>query len=138
MAKTKHPLTPADAAALKAFVALARQVKFPGGRDTHDHTKGGEFAGPQCYVTWGKSGGHRGTNVVGDCVRNALAAGFEALDRTRHDVPDGSRIGSGSTYVKVVDGKVFATLQCSTSYGGVAADNYFSLTLTGPKLGRED
>lgn len=134
----KHPLSPADAAALKAFVALSRQLGFPRGKDTSDHTKGGQFARPQCTISWHKRGGHAGTNITSKVATAARTLGFERLDTTRHDVPDGSVIGSGTAYVKRGEGGTTYALTVCTSYGALPADNSYSMTLTGPKLNRSE
>lgn len=106
----------------KDLTKLIRAISFPQGKGT---------SGWDDSVTWYKRGGHGGSNTIDNVLKKAKAAGFLTLEEVkRHNVPDGSVIGSSNELVKLDEkGAVMARLKWSRSYGGVVADNSFYLSL---------
>lgn len=106
----------------KDLTKLIKAVSFP---------QGAGISGWDDNITWGKCGGHAGSKTISKVMKKAKEAGFVTLEEAkRHDIPDGSVIGSSNELVKLDDkGAVLARLKWSESYGGVAADNYFYLSL---------
>ena len=75
---------------------------------------------------WMKRGGHAGSNAIVTCVKKAEAKGFKKEDHDFSGSPDGSNMGSGTTY-RSPEGW---TLHVSSSYGYTKATNSFYIILT--------
>jgi hypothetical protein len=100
-----------------SVMLMVRMLKLPQG-------KGGTLT-PTSY-TWTKNGGQY--SRFGDIVDAASKAGFRIAGVSNHNSPDGSVIGRGSVF-----NKGNWQLELRRSYGVVAADNWFQVTLTNKK-----
>jgi hypothetical protein len=83
-------------------------------------------------MTWDKHGGHAGGKKIDEVVAAARVAGFVPAERTSMNTPDGSVIGSGGGYLWFGPHHEMYILRTCRSFGATAADNYFSLQLSGP------
>lgn len=99
---------------LKDLKKLARTLKLPGSSEFFENS-----------ITWRKSGGHAGDNAISKVLEAARQAGFLPQKSTHSGNPDGSRVGSGTTYVK--DN---VTLAVGSSYGVTKSDNRFYIRVT--------
>jgi len=103
----------------KEFKALAKQISFPGGKDTRFY---------EDSVTWSKRGGHAGSKTISKVVAQAILEGFTRREHDDSSSPDGSVVGSGTTYTKKV-GDVTVVLSVSSRFGVTASENFFGASL---------
>lgn len=77
---------------------------------------------------WSKKGGHAGAKTLSNVGKKLKAAGF-TTDHSLHGSPDGSTMGSGTTYTHPKTG---VQVHLSSSYGATSSSNRFSISVHAP------
>lgn len=104
------------AARQKEVRAVGKTLKLPGGKDAQVADAGDSY-------NWTQRGGYA-NNKLSDVANAAEAAGFVKQDTKHTGNPDGSVMGSGTTYVK--EGW---SLTLDSSIGQTKYDNYWTIRL---------